>query len=88
MQIAKQLEKIVIRQDTFLPNVSWYADVYWNTGQVWKSWSATRTKKALLEHIHAVVPDLPTWKIVLERESIVSQQKQTIQEWYNKSHKW
>ena len=63
MQIAKQLEKIVIRQDNFLPSVSWYADVYWHTGQVWKSWSATRTKKELLEHIHDVVPNLPNWKI-------------------------
>ena len=63
MQIAKQLEKIVIRQDNFLPSVSWYADVYWNTGQVWKSWSATKTKKELLAHIHDVVPNLPNWKI-------------------------
>tara|TARA_R100001086_G_scaffold193873_3_gene110861 strand:- start:272 stop:469 length:198 start_codon:yes stop_codon:yes gene_type:complete len=63
MQIAKQLEKIVIRHDNFLPNVSWHADVYWNTGQVWKSWSATRTKKELLEHIRYVIPDLQSFKL-------------------------
>ena len=63
MQIAKQLEKIVIRRDYFRPSVSWHADVYWNTGQVWKGWSARKTKKALLAHIHDAVPDLPNWKI-------------------------
>ena len=44
-----------VYKDNFTPSRPWQADIYWNHGEVWKSWCyGYRSKKRLLQHVDAM----------------------------------
>ena len=54
----RELDHITIRKDGFTPSRPWVADVHFDDGTMWKSWSyGFRTKTALMQHIEAVRSD-------------------------------
>jgi len=51
--------KFEIKKDGFIPSKPWSADVVFNDGKIWKSWSyGFKTKKSLVEHCQYVRPNI------------------------------